>query len=246
MWRDDLFTITSNMKNSYDHNDKWFDILTRMYELGQRANQSNIGRLSSFAQRPRPLYHPFIGDDDFTRVVEIQDDPNAISDRVTGFKIGVCEKCLTTTSLIIESNMEVRKIKEVHKCDPKRLEDAKGLDPEQYYYELLTKVNNIPELLFEKCKDWAQKTTWELYLVARRFESKGEYEKVQIPENYKEIPWLKKLLVESVIKPDYNDLNNFLSLAINATTRLFTLKGKDASENLVYRIGVLTVPVPAD
>jgi hypothetical protein len=45
----------------------------------------------------------------------------------------------------------------------------------------------------KNAKDWASNTAGDLYIIARRTEPLDEREKVQIPENYKEIPWLKKV-----------------------------------------------------
>ncbi len=57
--------------------------------------------------------------------------------------------------------------------------------------------------------------------------------------------WLKKVLAESKIRPNDNELDEFLTFVRNETTKLFTFKGKGASENLVYKIGVSNVPTPS-
>ena len=235
------------MKNNYKGDDKWFDRISRLYEMKIRSNkQSNMNQVQYFPQRPPASYGPVIGDPDYTTTTNIEIQDNASYDNVVGFKMRICEICLATTTLLIVPNMEGRNIQDIHKCDPKFLDVAIRLNKEKYYFDFTAKVGNIPELLFKKCKDWAKNTTRDLYLVAIRVEPKDEYEKVQIPENYKEIPWLKKLLVESKIKPDDNQLHEYLRIVKNETTKFFTFKGKDALDNLVYKIGVSTVPILLD
>lgn len=247
MWREDFIAITSNMKYNYPGAgvDKWFDRLSEAQDMFLKSKRSaNINPVTYFSQYQSPSSdpsNPASGSADF---IEFEEKPNAISHSVIGFKIRVCEKCLTTITLQLESNMEEGRINDIHKCDLNFLETAKKLDPVESYSDFLAKVNNFPGLLFQKCKIWARNTTGELYIIARRSEPLDEHERIQIPQNYKEIPWLKKLLADTKIKPTDQELYQFLCLAGNETTKLFTFKGKDATENLVYKIWVSNVPVP--
>jgi hypothetical protein len=228
------------------------DSLFRMQELQLKSNQtSNMNPVRYFPQPPTQLHGAFIPNLVYTTFKEIPGYQNKNiltrkSDSLIGFKIGICENCLTTITMEIGPNTEERKIQDFHKCDPHTLAAIERLDPIQYCNNFLTKVNNFPELLFQKCKDWASNTTGILYLIARRFEPLGEYEKVQILENHKEIPWLNKVLVESKIELNDTELYEFLRFVKNGTTKLFTFKGRNAKVNFVYKIGVSTVPITSE
>lgn len=245
-WRHDLYDTFSNEKNYNYPDDKWFDRISQMYhmhQMGLRPNKpSNMNQVQYIPQGIQPSK----GDPDYTIPTTIEIQVSPIPDNVIGFKMWVCEKCLQTNTLLVVPNMEGRSIEDIHKCNPELPDFATSADPVGYYFELYAKVNNIPELLFKRCKDWAKNSGGDLYIVARRVESKGEYEKVQIPENYEEIPWLKKLLVESKIKPDDIELHEFIELVKNETTKLFILKDKYGSDNLVYKIGVSIAPMLSD
>lgn len=255
MWKDDIFyAVPSHMKYNYDRDnrfDKWLDRHIRLQELAIKLNQtSNRDRVRYFPQPepPTQLYGAFTGNPNsitFEEIPGYQDKNKLIRkfDNLIGFKIGICENCLAIITMEIGPNTEDRKIQDIHKCDQHILAAMERLDPTEFCFDFLRKVNNFPELLFQKCRDWASNTTGNLYLIARRFEPLGEYEKVQIPENYKEIPWLNKVLVESKIMLNDTELYEFLRFVKSGTTKLFTFKGRGAKENLVYKIGVSTLPI---
>jgi hypothetical protein len=253
-WKDDIFyAFTSQTRNNYDR-DYWLDRCFRLQELGLKLNQTlNMNPVRYFPQPqpPTQLYGAFTRSPTYITFEEIPGYQNnnrltRKSDSSIGFKIGICENCFTILTMEIAPNTEDRKIQDFHTCDPHILAAIKRLDPIQYCLDFLTKVNNFPDFLFQKCKDWASNTTGMLYLIARRFEPVGEYEKVPIPENYKEIPWLNKVLVESKIKLNDTELYEFLRFVKNGTTKLFTFNGRGAKENLVYKIGVSTVPITSE
>jgi hypothetical protein len=210
--------------------------------LNQSSNNNSV---NSIPHPSKQLYGAYIPNPIYTRVKESHGKLTRKFDGVIGFKIGICVKCLTTIIMDIGLKSEDLRIQDIHNCDPRFLNATKRLDPVQYTINFLTKVNNIPELLFQKCKDWASNTTGMLYLIARRLEHAGEFEKVICPENYKEIPWLNKVLMESKIKLNDTELYEFIRLVKNETTKLFTFRGRGAMENLIYKIEVSTVPLPS-
>ena len=181
---DILHPVTQYTKNNYYREDKWFDLFCRMYELQLMDNQSsNMNPVQYYPQPPTQFYGALTGDPINTGFKEIQDKHARNLDGVIGYKIEICEKCLTTLTFDIGRSTEYWRIQDVHKCEPATLAATKSLDPAQYSFNLLTKLTKIPELLFEKFNEWANNTTGMLYLIARPFESLDKYEQVQIPQN---------------------------------------------------------------
>ena len=134
-------------------------------------------------------------------------------------------------------------IQDIHKCDPNRADAIRKLDPIENLIDHLTKFNKIPELLFQNCKDWANNTNGQLYLIARKIgpPDKSDGQNNEIQENYDALPFLNKVLGEPKIIPNDRELYEFLKLAKNQTATFVTLKGKPPEEDLKYMIAVSNV-----
>src|SRR5438093_5354903 len=127
MWKDDIFyAFTSHMKNNYnrdDWEDKWLDRCFRLQELGLKLNQtSNMNPVRYFPQPqpPKQLYGAFTCSPSHITFEEIPGYQNKNrltrkSDSLIGFKIGICENCMTIITMEIEPDMEDPKIQDFHK-----------------------------------------------------------------------------------------------------------------------------------
>jgi hypothetical protein len=134
-------------------------------------------------------------------------------------------------------------IQDTHKCDSNRADVIRKLDPIECLIDHITKINKIPELLFQECKDWANNTNGQLYLIARKIgpPDKSDGQNNEIQENYEALPFLNKVLAEPKIIPNDRELYEFLKLAKNRTATFVTLKGKPPEEDLKYMIAVSNV-----
>jgi hypothetical protein len=124
------------------------------------------------------------------------------------------------------------------------MDDALRKQGEKLYtLELIRKLESIPEQLSRDCKDWADSTSGQLYLIATKVEHSGELEdhRYEIEQNYDKIPFLRKVLSESKIRLSDEELYQFLKFTKNTTKTIVTLRGKSGGQNLNYMIAVSTV-----
>jgi hypothetical protein len=174
---------------------------------------------------------------------QIQGGTSRNYDGVTGFRAGICQYCLSTITMTIGTHNKNLSIQDIHKCDPNKADAIRKLDPIENLIDHITKINKIPELLFQECKDWAYNTNGQLYLIARKIgpPDKSDGQNNEIQENYDALPFLNKVLAEPKIIPNDRELYEFLKLAKNQTATFVTLKGKPPEEDLKYMIAVSNV-----
>lgn len=67
-------------------------------------------------------------------------------------------------------------VQNLHKCIPGREKALERLGPKGYFFDLQTTLNKFPEFLFYQCKEWANNTSGQLYLMARKIESSDKSE----------------------------------------------------------------------
>ena len=96
-----------------------------------------------------------------------------------------------------------------HKCNLRKVDEIMKLDDLQYGIELVRKVNTLPELLFQECKDWSRETGGQLYLIARKIGPSTESQTDQTQENDILLQFLSTILKQSkVILNDSNYMNS--------------------------------------
>jgi len=147
------------MENSHDLFDKYLDRILQRMELQLKMNsikQSlNPNPPKCFSQLTPQSYNSFISKTVHMRAEGVSEHQGEISrnyDGVSGFRAGICQNCLATMVMEIGASRQNLGIQNVqHKCDPSRADAIKKLDSVQYSTDLLTKVNKLPEMLFQKC-----------------------------------------------------------------------------------------------
>jgi hypothetical protein len=238
------------MENSSDWFYKNFEPIFKLMEFQQKLNSINGSLnpypLEYFSPRTALSHYSFI-----SKTVHVSAHANSQHqggtsrnyDGVTGFRAGICQNCLATIVMETSTHNKNLSIQDIHKCDPNRADVIRKLDPIEYLIDHITKINKIPELLFQKCKDWANNTNGQLYLIARKIgpPDKSDGQNNEIQENYEALPFLNKVLAEPKIIPNDRELYEFLKLAKNRTATFVTLKGKPPEEDLKYMIAVSNV-----
>lgn len=160
-------------------------------------------------------------------------------DDISGFKTDICTRCLCNLSAPITS--KDFKFEDFHKCDPRRIDLVVNMEPEEYARNLLQNFGNMPQWLFQRCKEWSNNTSGELYLIAKIDDvpKETEYLNHEFQEN-DIFPFLKRVLSESKIKLTDADLLEFLTLAVNQTRTGITLNRKPGQAKLNYLLTVTT------
>ena len=54
------------------------------------------------------------------------------------------------------------RLEDIHRCDSMGVDAIMKLEPIEYVNDFLRKHQSLPELLFQKCKDWANNTSGQL------------------------------------------------------------------------------------
>ena len=241
---------TLHIENSSDRFYKNFEPIFKFMELQQKSNSSNQSlspnQVRYFSQPSPPPYYSFPGIiGNFSAHVKSQ--RAGVSSRnyqgITGFRAAVCQKCLATIVMETGTHKQDFNIQDIHKCDPEKADAIRKLDPMQCMIEHITKINNIPEVLLQECKDWANETSGHLYLVPRKIgpPDKSNAQNNEIQANYDGLWFLNKVLAEPKIIPNDRELYEFLKLAKNRTETFVILKGKPPEEDLKYIIAVSNV-----
>jgi hypothetical protein len=238
------------MENSSDWFDKNFEPIYKLMEFQQKLNSFygslNPNPVKYFSPPTGPSYYSFINKTVHVSAhtnSQLQGGTSRNYDRVTGFRAGICQNCLATIVMETGTHDKNLSIQDTHKCDSNRADVIRKLDPIECLIDHITKINKIPELLFQECKDWANNTNGQLYLIARKIgpPDKSDGQNNEIQENYEALPFLNKVLAEPKIIPNDRELYEFLKLAKNRTATFVTLKGKPPEEDLKYMIAVSNV-----
>jgi hypothetical protein len=238
------------MENSSDWFYKNFEPVYKLMELQLKLNSSygslNPNPVKYFSPPTAPCHYSFISKTVHVTAhanSQIQGGTSRNYDGVTGFRAGICQKCLATIVMQTGTHNKNLSIQDIHKCDPNRADAIRKLDPIECLIDHITKINKIPELLFQECKDWANNTNGQLYLIARKIgpPDKSDGQNNEIQENYDALPFLNRVLAEPKIIPNDRELYEFLKLAKNQTATFVTLKGKPPEEDLKYMIAVSNV-----
>ena len=159
-------------------------------------------------------------------------------DKVSGFKVDICLKCFTTYVMPIRPrNLSIL---DGHKCESSRIDAIKKLEPKQYVTELFWKFHNFTDTLFRQCKEWADNTSGQLYLIATKVEIVDESgsQNYEIDENGDSLPFIKTILSGSKIKLNDSVLYEFLKLSGNQTKTTITIKSSSGESNLCYILAV--------
>jgi hypothetical protein len=246
--KDHIFNSNaSQMKSSYDLFDKNLDRFFQMMDLQLKMNSTNqslnVNPLKYFRPLPPQFHSSFISKPVYMisgQSSEFRDQISREYDNVKGFRAVICQYCLTTLVIDIGSGSQNLRIQGNHKCDPKRANAIQRLDFIQYTIDFLSKVNMFPEILFEKCKDWANNTTCKLYLIARKVGSSDQNQKEEIRENYEGLQWLNRVLAKSKILNDV-ELREFLKFTKHQTMTFVTTKGESGQENFKYMIAISNI-----
>jgi len=238
------------MENSSDWFYKNFEPVYKLMELQLKLNSSygslNPNPVKYFSPPTVPSYYSSISNTVHVSAhanSQIQGGMSRNYDGVTGFRAGICQNCLVTIVMETGTHNKNLSIQDIHKCDLNRADAIRKLDPIEYLIDDITKINKIPELLFQECKDWAYNTNGQLYLIARIIgpPDKSDGQNKEIQENYDALPFLNKVLAEPKIIPNDRELYEFLKFAKNQTATFVTLKGKPPEEDLKYMIAVSNV-----
>lgn len=160
---------------------------------------------------------------------------------VSGFKVEICLSCLAIiiTAILDETlNFECD-----HKCISGTESVIMRLGPKRYFFDLSRELDKFPDLLFNQCKKWANNTSGQLYLVAKKIQSSHESQnkKCDIQANNDALPFLNKNLAESKVMLNDTNLYEFLKLAKNGTNAVVTFRGKPGQENIKYILTISTV-----
>jgi hypothetical protein len=238
------FGRSSALQSSVDNDwqDKLNDRILKFMEISSRSNftfRSNypssdypqINKYSIHFQSP-PNYEV---NEKNTEIDKSQTN----YDNISGFKMDICTRCLCNLSAPITSNEF--KFEDFHKCDPRRIDLVMNMMPEAYARNFLQNLGNMPQWLFEKCKEWSKNTSGELYLIAKNDDEPKEIEYLNHEFQENDIfPFLKRVLSESKIKLTDADLLEFLTLAVNQTRTGITLNRKPGQAKLKYLLTVTT------
>jgi hypothetical protein len=231
-----------------ESSDKWGDRMLELFKV--RSNTNPISSPSSDHQQPffsqRSIHDDYrnIGSDglyDGSDLMSNQRDNTPVNyDGVTGFKVEICPNCLTTITMPIGAKDP--KLEQFHKCTIAE-ELFTILGPEEYTLELRRKFKDAPELLFWQCKKWAETTSRDIYLMARKIEptDKSEIQNDDTLEDHQVLPFLSKLLTESKMRASEIELFEFLRFTIDQTKAVITLKGEAGQRNSKYLLAVTTI-----
>ena len=241
---------TLHIENSSDWLYKNFDPVFNLMEFQQKLNSTS----GSLKPNPVKYFSPptaFSHYSFISKTVDVSAHANSQLqggtsrnyDGVRGFSAGICQNCLATIVMETGTHNKNLSIQDIHKCDPNRADAIRKLDPIEKLIDHTTKFNKIPELLFQECKDWANNTNGQLYLITRKIgpPDKSDGQNNEIQENYDALPFLNKVLAEPKIIPNDRELYEFLKFAKNQTATFVTLKGKTPGEDLKYMIAVSNV-----
>ncbi|HEY7776957.1 MAG TPA: hypothetical protein VIA09_00315 [Nitrososphaeraceae archaeon] len=234
-----------NIQRVFNMDDKLFRPLYGPLQLQSEINSYKHSRNHNQPQYfSRPYTQPpasFISNPIYLQTESISSNQSSTLinyEGVSGFRADICPNCLTTIRIGIgPKNLGI------HKCTP-GMDDALRKQGEKLYtLELIRKLESIPEQLSRDCKDWADSTSGQLYLIATKVEHSGELEdhRYEIEQNYDKIPFLRKVLSESKIRLSDEELYQFLKFTKNTTKTIVTLRGKSGGQNLNYMIAVSTV-----
>ncbi len=235
----------SQTNNNNDWMEEWsqkyFDPLLKLKEFMTKMNPSQERNLpmymsQSFTQSPIssssiPLHYGG----------ELNSVPRIITnrnyDKVSGFKIDICPKCFATCVMPIGPRyLSI----DDHRCISSRVDAVKKLEPKQYLTELFRKFRNFTDALFRQCKEWADNTGGQLYLIATRVEIANESgsQNYEIDENGDSLPFIKTILSGSKIKLNDILLYEFLKLTGNQTRITITIKSRSRERDLNYMLAV--------
>lgn len=195
--------------------DKWIERILKLKEINAKSNftfQSN--NPSAYFTHSGDLQTP-LKYDIYEKNLEIHNAPKSYDD-VSGFKVDVCLKCLITDIIPIDSK---HSIQDIHKCSSTNEEWTKSLTSEEYAVNLIDKLGNLPEILYQRCKEWAENTTGHIYLTCKQIESPDNNQgpEVGVRANSPKLSFLNTLLANSKIEPNDNELREFLKLARSQT-----------------------------
>lgn len=241
-----------HIKDTIDWLDEWFNKYTepvlKLMEIRARINpmnqSMNANPLAYFSQVDGYPYQSFHSTPTYLGVdsnSEAQPKIPRNYDGVSGFKADICLKCLTTGTAAI--GPKSFSIQDVHRCNSEWEDWVKKLEPREYAINLIDKVYNLPRLLLQECKEWANNTSQQLYLVATKIESPvmNESHKGNAQSNYAELSFLNKLLAQSKIMPNDTELFEFLKFAINQTKTVITLSDKTGQSSSKFMLAVSNV-----
>ena len=158
-------------------------------------------------------------------------------DGTSGFKIDICPHCF----LGFVMPMGPRNLSAIdsHKCDSRMVDAIKSFEPKEYVMELFGKSRNFTDTLFRQCKEWADNTTGQLYLIATEIELSDESQgqNYEIDKN-QALPFMKTILSGSKIKLNDNTLYEFLKITGNQTKTTITIKSSSGERNVNYVLAV--------
>ena len=233
-----LKSYTQN-QSSYDWQDKLFEPFLkaiRFQSIINSWNQSRYQNQSPYSPYQYAAFHNSVGSGGpvYFRTETASNQLDNIPrnyDGVSGFKVDICLNCLTTLQTSIGSK-DIN-LQEIHKCTPGTEDAIKRLGPEEYALDLQRKLNENHELLFKECKNWANNTSGQIYLVARKIQAshENETEGETTLVHYDAFPFLSKVLAQSKTILTDNELYEFLKLAKNQTKTVITLTGKPGEGN---------------
>ena len=155
---------------------------------------------------------------------------------VFGFEAFVCSICLVTS--ILQKGEKNISIQDIHKCDPESIKRAAGLQQWEYATELTDKIFNLPNHLFQECMEWAiwaSKTNRHLYLESTKAEStknkqfRDTYTTIHIDAS----SFLSKLITNPRIRPDDEELMEFLKLTKDKTEAIITYTDNTGNNNFL-------------
>ncbi len=237
-----LQPYASNTQSS----DGWEDRLFRLIQLQSTINQSRFQNQPPFlSQYHNPLQGSYRSINQIYTGNEITSNQQYSTpknyDGISGFKVDICLNCLATLSMQIGSKDS--NLQEFHKCTPGTVDAIEILGPEEYAHELRRKVNSFPELLFNECKEWANSTGGQIYLVSRKIEEldKSESQNDNTLVDHDALPFLNKVLAESKMTLNDVELYEFLRFTINQTRTVITLRDIPGQANLKYLLAVSTL-----
>jgi hypothetical protein len=239
-----FYSNSRHMENNNDWFDKYFKPVFRLMEFQLRTN-SAIQPLNFSVPKDLPQfsswpYNSFIGIPEYIRADGNSQKGGKISrnyDGVSGFRAGICQKCLVGFLVPIGPTLSIQ---HSHKCNLREVDEIMKLDDLQYTIEFVRKVNTLPDLLFQKCKDWSKETGGQLYLIARKIGSSSESQTDQSQENYVLLQFLTRILKQSKVILNDSELHEFLKISKYQTIAFVTHRRIPSQENFKYMIAVST------
>ena len=252
-WHAKQFFLRAN-RTHIQNDDNWLEMWTDRYtqpvlkfkELRDRMN-ARIQSPNSFAPShfsqftqsfhavsSNPTYNPVQRDSGL-------DIKPKNFDGVSGFKVALCAYCLTVLSMPIGPRDFT--LEGIHTCDSMAVDAIMRLKPIVYAIDFYRKYQSLPGLLFQKCKDWANNTTGQLYLTVKstRLLNDGESKNHEIQENYDSLPLISKVLSESKIKITDAELLEFLRLAKVQTSTTLTIRSNNSGTHFEHDLAVTNV-----